>query len=175
MKRALLLNSDYTPLHFITDQNAIEHVYKGSAEVVSGMNGNPSNWDEVWCSPSTFIHVPATLRLVKYANKKWKKPRFRKKVLFNRDNWECQYCGQKLYWNNITVEHIFPSSRGGETTWQNCVAACKSCNRKKANKTPEEAGMKLLSRPGIPQQMHFWDAFNSSVWHEDWDPYIGRP
>lgn len=174
MKRALLLNSDYTPLHFLSDTDAIILFYKGRAVVVEGADGNPSEWDETFTSPSTSIHVPATMRLLKRVNKKWKPPRFRKKVLFNRDNFECQYCGVKLFWETIEIEHIMPSSRGGPTSWLNCVASCKPCNKRKANKTPEEAGMKLRKKPAIPTSLHFWDAHRSSVWHPDWALFLPK-
>jgi len=174
MKRALLLNSDYTPLHFLSDTDAIILFYKGRAEVVSGSDGKPSIWDETFNSPSTIIHVPATMRLLKRVNKKWKPPRFRKKVLFNRDNWSCQYCSEKLRWDSITIDHVLPSSRGGPTSWLNCVASCKHCNKSKANKTPDEAGMRLLKKPAVPTSLHFWDAMASSVWHDDWVMFLPR-
>ncbi len=172
MNRALLLNSDFTPLRFISDHDAITLFYKGKIEVITGLNGAPSEWDEVFNSPSTSIRVPATVRLLKRVNKKWKPPRFRKKVLFNRDSWKCQFCGVKLCSNTITIDHVMPSSRGGELSWSNCVSACKSCNKKKANRTPEEAGMRLLQRPVMPNSLHFWDAMRSSVWHSDWEIYL---
>lgn len=172
MKRALLLNSDFTPLHFISDMDAITLYYKGRAEVVSNMDGSPSVWDETFNSPSTTIKVPATMRLLKRVNKRWKAPRFRKKVLFNRDGWRCQFCGLKLNWETITIDHVMPSSRGGGTTWHNCVAACKPCNKRKANRTPDEAGMKMLKPPAMPTSLHFWDAMKSSDWHDDWAMFL---
>lgn len=179
MKRALLLNTDYSPLHFVSDIDAIILFYKGRAEVVRSMDGNLSEWDDTFNSPSTTIRVPATMRLLelphrKRVNKKWKHPRFRKKVLFNRDNWSCQFCGCKLNWETVTIDHVMPSSRGGQTSWLNCVAACKPCNKRKADKTPDEAGMPLLTKPAYPSALHFWDAMRSNAWHRDWDLYLPK-
>lgn len=175
MKRALLLNADWSPMHFVADTDAIILLYKGRAELIdSPTTGEPSQWDEVWHSPSTSIHVPATLRLVKYVHKKWKAPRFRKKVLFNRDDWKCQYCGDKLNWESITIDHVLPVSRGGPMTWLNCVTACRACNRRKDNRTPEEAGMKLLKKPATPTSLHFWDALRCDSWHDDWSGLLPR-
>lgn len=174
MKRALLLNADFTPLHFLSDFDAITLFYKGRAEVVQGMDGRPSQWDETFSSPSTTIHVPATMRLKKRVNKRWKAPRFRKRVLFNRDGWCCQFCSEPLHLDNVTIDHVMPSSRGGRTVWLNCVTACKPCNKRKADRTPEEAGMPLLNKPSIPTALHFWDATRSNVWHPDWELYLPR-
>jgi len=173
MKRALLLNANYEPLHFVSDRDAIVLYYRGSAEIVSN-DGVLSQWEETFNSPSTIIKIPATLRLLKHFRRKWKRPRFQKKVLFNRDNWQCQYCSTKLNSNSVTIDHICPSSRGGETTWINCVTSCKQCNRRKSNKTLVEADMKLLKQPEMPTPAHFWDTQKSSAWHEDWDFWISR-
>jgi 5-methylcytosine-specific restriction endonuclease McrA len=183
VKRALLLNSDWTPLHFISDWRAIRLLMLGRAEtVVDFQTGDPSVWsDEAFTSPGPTpdaplkqVLIPATLRLHRFIHKKWKPPRFRKKVLFNRDGWKCQYCSTKLGWHNITIDHVLPSSRGGTTTWLNCVTSCKPCNRSKADQTPDEAGMRLLKKPAIPSSLHFWDALKTDCWNEGWDVYVPR-
>lgn len=168
MKRALLLNADYVPLHFVSDTDAIILWYKGLVDVLA-------EWDEVWSSPSTSIHVPATLRLRRRVHKRWKPPRFRKKVLFNRDAWRCQYCGDKLGWGDIELEHVTPSSRGGQTTWMNCVASCHECNKRKGNNTPDEARMPLLKKPAVPSALHFWDALKTDCWHVSWEDWLPKP
>lgn len=175
MKRALLLNASFEPLNFVSDIRAMKLMLKGRAEIVSNMEGKRSIWVGVFFTTATKKYeIPATLRLVERVNRRWKPPRFRKKVLFNRDNWCCQYCGMKLNWDSIEIEHVLPSSRGGGTTWKNCVAACKPCNKKKANLTPEEAGMRLLSVPKEPSPLHFWDTARSAVWHDDWGLFIPK-
>lgn len=172
MKRALLLNSDYTPLHFISDISAIILIYKGRAEIVNDIDGSPSTWDETYSSPSVTIKVPATMRLVNRINKNWKPPRFRKKVLFNRDGWRCQFCLIQLTNKSITIDHVIPRSKGGITSWQNCVSACKNCNKRKSNMTPEEAGMPLMKNPSFPNSFHFWDMSKSDSWHDSWNMFL---
>ncbi len=182
MTRALLLNADWSPLHFISDVKAVILVYKGRAEVIScSGDGQLSLWDTDFTSAGPVLgqdpvrhEVPATLRLLNQVKKKWKAPRFRKKVLFNRDDWSCQYCGKQLSWDSVTIDHVMPSSRGGQTTWLNCVTACKQCNKHKANKTPEEAEMRLRKTPAVPNSLHFWDAMRSNVSHPDWDMFITK-
>jgi len=171
MKRALLLNADYTPLHFIGEHDIARLMCKERVEVVD-VDGIPSVWEEFLTSTSMNIPLPATLKLLKRIQKKWKPPRFRKRVLFNRDNWQCQYCSIELFPSNVTIDHVLPSSRGGLTSWTNCVTACKRCNKVKANMTPEEAGMKLLSKPRMPSALHFWDAARSTSWHDDWNYFL---
>lgn len=71
-------------------------------------------------------------------------------LIYKRDNWTCQYCGKKVNRETASIDHVYPQSRGGQTTWTNCVCACKQCNGKKRDRTPEEAGMPLLRIPQIP-------------------------
>lgn len=146
---------------------------KGRAEVVVNMEGKSSVWENLeFRSPSISIPVPATLRLIKRVKSKQRRPRFRKKVLFNRDNWTCQYCETGVSQGSAEVEHIIPSSRGGRSSWSNCVTSCHSCNKRKADKTPEEAGMKLLKKPGSPSTLHFWDITKCKAHHPDWEMFI---
>lgn len=174
MKRALLLNSNGEPLQFIDGMRAIKLMLKGRVEVASGMTGDPSYWDDCVTSPSKEFKLPAVLRLKYYVNKRNYKrpPRFQKKVLFNRDSWKCQYCGIELSYPALTVDHVFPVSRGGMTTWRNCVTACRNCNNSKGDKTPEEAGMNLLKQPIEPTTLHYWDLARTSTWHQDWALFV---
>lgn len=174
MKRSLLLNSNGEPLQFISDVRAIKLMLSGRADAQSGMTGETSYWDEIYASCYISFKLPAVLRLKSYIVQKIdrKHPRFQKRVLFNRDSWKCQYCGEELSYAAITIDHVLPICKGGSTTWQNCVAACKTCNRKKGGKTLEETGMHLSKKPIIPSSLHFWDLSKSSVWHDDWSIFM---
>lgn len=102
-------------------------------------------------SPTEVFPIPSKLVLKKYANKPVKKVddvwATREGVL-RRDNHQCAYCGGKA----TTWDHILPKSRGGAEVWINMIAACAPCNHHKADRTPEEAGMKLLWEPKPPKQ-----------------------
>lgn len=174
MKRSLLLNSNGEPLQFITDIRAIKLMISGRADPQSGMTGQPSYWEEDYNSCSSRFKLPAVLKLKKFIIRKVdrKPPKFQKRVLFNRDSWQCQYCGVELNYSAITVDHVVPVCKGGPTTWNNCVAACKSCNRKKGGKSLEESGMRLFKKPSEPSALHFWDLSKSSAWHEDWYMFV---
>jgi 5-methylcytosine-specific restriction endonuclease McrA len=175
MKSALLLNADYSPLHFVSNVRAFSLVYKGRAEIID-MGGKLSLWnDEIVRTPTSTLKLPATIRLLSRVSVKWHPPKFRKSAVFSRDGWQCQYCRGDLSRSNMTIDHVHPRSRGGETSWKNCVASCKHCNRKKANKTPLEAGMPLIKQPVEPSPTHFWSVSKGSVnWHEDWSIFIPR-
>jgi len=70
--------------------------------------------------------------------------------LFARDRCVCAYCGHRFAFDDLTREHIVPTSRGGQDTWMNCITACRGCNGRKGNRMPEEARMSLLYLPYVP-------------------------
>lgn len=171
MKRTLLLNGDWQPLNFVDEFRAISLIIKGRAEVVD-VDGAPSVWaGEKITSPSVQFDVPATIRLITRVNRKWTSPRFRKKVMYMRDGWTCQYCLTSLRRDDMTIDHVLPKSRGGVTSWKNCVTSCERCNRKKGDKTPVEAGMKLAKQPIDPTPWHFWEGPRAK-WHKDWAVFV---
>ncbi len=96
------------------------------------------------------ILVPEVIVLKKYGERPPQKISFNRSNLWKRDEFSCQYCGDRLPGNKLQIEHVMPRSRGGPTTWDNCVAACNACNSRKADKTPVEARMKLRKRPATP-------------------------
>lgn len=168
MDRVLVVNTDLSPLNFISEIRALKLVFAGRAEIVH-LGEKPSVWEDVMTTVTSSYPVPATLRLVNRVSRKFTSIRYRKKVLFNRDEWNCQYCGKKLENGTITVDHVMPSSRGGKTTWKNCVASCRPCNNAKGQRTPLEANMILKRNPAIPNLTHFWELSKKSLWHPDWD------
>jgi 5-methylcytosine-specific restriction endonuclease McrA len=171
MKRALLLNADWSPLHFINERRAFNLVYKGRAEIVL-FDDRLSIWDDYIMTPSMKYENPATIRLLTRISKKWKPPRFRKRVLFNRDNWTCQYCNKKLFHHNVTIDHVLPKSKGGVTSWRNCVASCKPCNKRKGDKLLSDFDMQLKKKPVEPSALHYWDESKGTIIHPDWNTFV---
>jgi 5-methylcytosine-specific restriction endonuclease McrA len=165
----LLLNGSREPLSFISEESAIVLVLKGRVEILSEWADAPIR------SAHASWSVPAVIALKRYITKRWHAPRFRRRALFNRDGWTCQYCGDAVLPRTAEVEHVLPASRGGRTTWKNCVTACRKCNKRKRDKTPAEAEMPLLAEPREPHPLHFLDAASRSVWHDSWNDYTGRP
>lgn len=169
--RVLLLNADWSPLQFITDIRALRLLMKGRAEVIT-IDDVPSMWDLCYKTVTSSYKVPATIRLYFRVNVNPSISRFRKRILYNRDNWSCQYCAKKLSIKNITIDHVVPKCMGGKTTWRNCVVCCKSCNRNKGSKSPQEANMRLLKSPAEPRIIHFWNLSDKKDWHKDWSSFV---
>lgn len=138
MDSVLVLNAGYEPLHRVSIKHAIKMIVREVA-VIEESDGNKTF--------GTFP-LPKVLRLLKYIKMSWRvsSPRFSKRRLFQRDNYECAYCGKTAN----TVDHIIPRCRGGTSVWENAVASCLKCNHKKGSRTPEEANMKLRYKPHIP-------------------------
>ena len=106
-----------------------------------------------------------------------RRPRRRRKMtryeIFNRDRYTCQYCG--VQGRNLTLDHVIPRYRGGQHTWENVVSACVACNRRKAGRTPGEANMKLVRRPGPPTGGPFFILpFHYLNKHDEWRKYLPR-
>ena len=114
--------------------------------------------------------MPSVIRLNRYVHAPYKGVTLTRQNIFKRDNFECQYCGTK---KELTIDHVIPSSRSGAHSWQNLVAACKKCNAKKGDYTPEEAGMPLRKKPYKPSYAIFLkDYANGRV--GEWDEFLNH-
>jgi 5-methylcytosine-specific restriction endonuclease McrA len=141
----LKLNADYSCLEVISWQDAVSDWYTGHLDVVEFYEGHKLS------SPSITINCPAVVKLKKYAKRNKDKVAYSNRGVFARDQYTCQYCGHAFLPKELTVDHILPKSRGGKKSWLNCTTSCIRCNRRKADRTPEEAGMPLLSEPTKPR------------------------
>jgi len=161
--RTLVLDKQYQAIRFIDIKDLARYVIKDKVEVISIWN------DE-------FLHkkqlYPSIVRLKEYVRKKPRVPKFNRKSLFRRDNFTCQYTGQRFPPSKLTIDHVWPESKGGKLEWDNCVTACKSINSAKGDKTVEEAGLTLLNRPKPPAQPLTLEYKVISQRHEDWAMYF---
>ena len=151
MNSVLVLNADYQPLNFVSIQRAMCLIAKEKVEVVK------SAAQKILNSEGKEYPVPSIIRLIKLIRTVYKTGvPFSRRNLAVRDRYTCQYCGKKVT-KHYTLDHIFPKSRGGKTTWENSVLSCRDCNTKKDNRTPKEANMSLLSnaRPHKPTIQEF--------------------
>jgi 5-methylcytosine-specific restriction endonuclease McrA len=142
----LILTQGYMPHRIVGWQKAITLFFTGKVEVVE-------TYDEVIRSVSLDLQMPAVVRLTRGFRHHQGKVRFSRVNVLTRDGFRCQYCGEKLPARDSTFDHVVPRSQGGETSWTNIVTACRGCNSRKGNRTPEQAGMTLLSRPVRPKSL----------------------
>ena len=133
----LQINASFEPTSFISGKDAARLVAKGAAVIEEARDRE--------IRPG--FPLPSVIRLTRYANIPHRIQILSRKNLYIRDRYTCQYCGQKPGVQSLDLDHVQPKSRGGRDTWDNLVTSCKTCNRRKADRTPEEANMPLLSRP----------------------------
>ena len=162
----LLLNASYEPLQVVSLRRAIVLLLKEKAEIVEADGAELHSGSLVLPKPSVirlvyYVKIPSRLHL----------PLTRKMVLA-RDNYTCQYCGRQFPKSELTIDHVIPKSRGGETTWDNVVVACRRCNQRKGNRTPKEAGMKLLREPYEPRYVAIVILGEGSR-QSTWEKYLG--
>lgn len=164
MNKVLLLNSENKPLRICSWKRALVLLMKGKA-----------HWDESIRNIEDMINVDNTLipRVIKLNYKVAVPPLelpFSKENIFTRDDYTCQYCGQKFKAVDLTLDHVYPKSRLGPDIWENIVTCCKECNQYKADKTPKEAGMKLMRRPYRPKEYIKFEmqkyAFDDGYWDQ---------
>jgi len=136
MNQCVLLNGDYSFLNLVDWKRAMCLMFKGKVQVL--------RYTEkiVRSAEGVVTKIPDVMKLVKLIRTLYKnKVPFSKKNIFVRDGFKCVYCGAQK--QRLTVDHVIPASRGGKTSFDNCVACCKLCNNKKGSQTPSEAGMYL--------------------------------
>ena len=160
----LVLNQSYEPLNVCRVRRAIVLMQHGKAEMLENGSG--------------FIHtasedfpLPSVIRLAYMI----KRPRPLRKLtrleIFHRDHYTCQYCGRKS--SQLTLDHVIPRYRNGEHVWENVVSACIACNRRKAGKTPKEAGMKLIKQPAPPRgDAYFYIPHRHRQSQSQWQKYL---
>lgn len=156
----LVLNSDYLPINITDSRKAFNLVYKSKAEVIVDVN-------EFISTEKKKFRKPSVIRLIYHVNVPFRKIVLSKDNVFRRDKHKCAYCDSKFH---LTIDHIFPKSRGGKDIWENLVTACFRCNSRKGDKTPEEANMKLLYQPYKPSPLHFM--CESHKFREGWETYL---
>lgn len=145
MKQSVIvLNADYSFLSCVSVERAFKIIYEGLATVVK-------ETERVMRTVTREYAIPAVIVLVKQVRTHFRAAvTFSRRNVFIRDKYTCQYCGTKVTEKNGELEHVKPSSRGGKTTFDNCVAACRPCNIRKADKLPHEVGMFLKKQPVQP-------------------------
>lgn len=120
------------------------------------------------------VRVPTVLVLARFDRVPKRRPKFCAKAIWERDGGICQYTGRKLKPNEGNIDHIVPVSRGGKSTWDNCVLADKKVNSKKGCKLPDEAGLKLLRRPAAPREIPVTQLIRNTHHVRDWEMFLAH-
>ncbi len=120
------------------------------------------------------IRIPTVIVLANFAKVPKKRPKFNSRNLWLRDRGRCQYTGRDLKPGDGNVDHVVPRSRGGATDWENCVLASCEVNSRKADRTPEQAGLRLLRAPKAPLEIPVTALLRNDHGIEDWTPFLVR-
>jgi 5-methylcytosine-specific restriction endonuclease McrA len=182
--KVLILNKNWTPVGLANVERAIGLLYAGAAKALDKQFQmfDYASWaelaaelgDDTLRTPNYVLKIPRVMVLQAFNQVPRTKVRFSRASLYQRDQYTCQYCGIKFPRNKLNLDHVIPKSRGGKTCWGNISCSCLGCNSKKANKTPEEAGMTLLrtpkkSKPGMlapyDEWIPFLDVVSASYWN----------
>ncbi len=159
----LVLTQNYEPLNVCNVRRALVLVFRGKAEVLESAR-------EAFHTASTTFVLPSVIRLVHMIKRPRPKVRLTRKEIFVRDGWQCVYCGRQT--RELTLDHVMPRHRGGPHTWENLVSACKTCNHKKAGRTPQEARMAMLLEPRIPRVSVYHAFFPYLGSQEEWRKFV---
>lgn len=142
----LVLNASYEPVNICAARRALVLILKGVAMAEEHAQGN-------FHAQRAAFPMPSVIRLLEYRRIPHQSRALSRKNILMRDRFTCQYCHKVFNSADLTLDHVIPRSRGGDTSWENLVASCHACNNRKGNRTPDEAGMKLLHAPR-PYNLH---------------------
>src|SRR5262245_6268699 len=188
----LVLNKLFMAIHIISVRRAFCLLCKDLAEVVSLEEGQFMTYDfATWREVSEFrarhfrqedddwvrtvhseIQVPRVIRLTDYDRLPKQTVKFNRRNIFARDNNQCQYCGKKFPTSELSLDHVTPRSQGGQSTWENIVCACVSCNVRKGGRTPKEAHMALIRKPEKPKRSPLLNLKMSNRKYQTWRTFL---
>ncbi len=158
-RHTLVLNKLWQAINVRTVARALCMVWAENARIVDVDNYAQYTWSD-WLTQEpgeefiqcigTRIKIPEVITLVNYSKVPTRNIAFSRRNIFTRDKHTCQYCGKQPGSKELTIDHVLPKSRSGKSTWTNCVLSCVECNFRKADRTPEEAKMRLRKEPKQP-------------------------
>lgn len=158
----LVLNRNWQPVNVVSVARALTMVWKEAARIIDVNDYGCYSWED-WSSikpdnDEAAIHsvslsfkVPEVITLFRYSKSPPTTVSFSRRNIFKRDDNTCQYCGIKPGTEELTIDHVIPRAKGGQTTWENCVLACVDCNSRKEDKLLKNTDMKLLKTPVQPR------------------------
>jgi 5-methylcytosine-specific restriction endonuclease McrA len=189
LERCLTLNKSWQTIGTVDLRKAMKIVFRSRGRVVDPETYQLYTWDQ-WVeekavksdakiiedkyikTQSLWIRKPEVVVLGKFAGYPNKGLPFSRRGVHERDNYQCQFCGKFLHRKSATIDHVRPVSKGGITSWLNCVTSCQPCNSKKSNRTPEESGMPLRNQPFKPTKKQL--ILKGVTMLESWKPFLSK-
>jgi 5-methylcytosine-specific restriction endonuclease McrA len=187
----LVLNRFYMAVHVVSVRRAVTLLFRDLAEVIHLESGQYANYDfeswreisqmrasfkephQDWIRAVNFeLEVPRVIRLLFYERSPKQAIRFNRRNIFARDENRCQYCGKRFPTSELSLDHVVPRSRGGETSWENIVCSCVKCNVRKGGRTPQEAHMKLFRLPVKPKRSPLLSVKLGNPKYESWKSFL---
>lgn len=186
--QVLVLNRLWQAVNVCSVRRALSLLFERHAQVVFGdedgsfktydfaqwkdLSQTVRSGDECVGTVSFRIRVPRVILLMVYDRLPKKEVKFTRHNIFERDKNMCQYCGAVLDRGDLNLDHVIPRDRGGPTTWENIVCSCIPCNTRKANRTPSEAGMRLVQKPKRPKWRPFVQVSLGAPVHDTWKHFL---
>ena len=180
---ALVLNRNWQPVGVTSVAKTLVKVFNDTARIVDPGDYQVYSWED-WSEllpndDEPFIRtkhlrlrVPEVVTLRNYDRLPINAVTFSRRNVFKRDRFTCQYCGRQPGGEELTIDHVLPRSRGGTSTWENCVLACMACNHRKADRTPAEARMTLRAQPERPMWQPLYAARGARI--ESWSKFVSE-
>jgi len=185
----LVLNRLWQAVNVIAAKRAFSLLASGHASVVYEENEDFQIFDMMdWVDFSQYnqsvsdmeivhtvrysIRVPKIILLSIFDKVPKKELKLTRKNVFERDKYQCQYCGKRLPSEELNLDHVIPRHYGGKTTWENIVCSCVKCNSRKANRLPHEASMRLTRKPSKPQWRPVISIAARGRKHDEWKHFI---
>jgi len=179
----LVLNRNWQPVNVATVARALVLLWNESARVVDPADYQAYTWQdwsrlrphdgERFVQAVRFrLRVPEVVTLTGYDRLPTSTVTFSRRNIFKRDRFACQYCGRRPGSEELTLDHVIPRAQGGESRWDNCVLACLTCNKRKADRTPQQAGMRLRKEPVKPTWNLLYAAHKVRI--ESWSKFVSE-
>ena len=187
-RQVLVLNRFWQAVNVVGMKRAFSLLVQGHADVIHQEEGDFQLYDfNQWLDASELAEISETeclrtvrhiIRLPKVIILKFfdrlpiKEVKFHRKNIFERDNFNCQYCGKGYKEADLNLDHVIPRHHGGRTSWENVVTSCIRCNSRKADCLPHEAGMHLIRKPVRPKWRPFVAVAQNKDQHRSWDYFL---
>ncbi len=186
-QQVLVLNRLWQAVNVCSVRRALTLLFQGHAQVVLNEDDGSfqtysfREWRDFSASQphpesihtiSFRIRIPRVILLLVFDQLPAKEVKFTRHNIFERDKNTCQYCGRAFDRRDLNLDHVIPRDRGGPTTWENIVCSCIRCNTRKGNRTPQEAGMRLIRKPRRPKWRPFLHVQVGFPAHDQWKHFI---